>query len=763
MTQITAQNPADRLYDDVVEHNLSCQLPDDALSSTTVQYMRKGSPTFSHVEMQGMLSPGSPVNKRIRDLFYMIDAGALDPDTPIVRRILRHGESDVGQPDRRITVAGMQYSVGFLLSVAIGQHIIQAIEDRGLDRFTLLEIGGGLGQLQAVLRSYFGDRMTLIAVDVPDVLMIQEWYLRSVYPGVTSAFVARKGDRFSAPGGFTFLNAGALDALTCPIDVAINVDSLSDMRAETADAYLSWLSSHLAPDGFAVLINSYGQSAESHTSPAELAIGTDLRVENAKLLTITTMGQPEEQMLLLLSRRDAQTQTPDRRRLALRYLWNGYCAGLFADNDAAAAQLLAATASDSDTSPTAAMAMLVSTDEQILQPLADGPHLPQSALKLLRNTDQRSSTSPALSADDRNAVLHAALERQRARLCIAMEQPRDTAQRDAIATALLDCLPLAGGSPFWIGQIAGMYLPLFGTGAMAPAVVETALQSPDRIWRVRMAHLLARFGAGPQAGRVIDATQIPPEADPVLALKISELLFQIGRAPESHAILNEVRRNCPAGDRFLGTILAKTALRVAQPDAFFDLSRNLDRQGEFAALYDLCLFAQATIRDSEVAAHIRSLAGEWTGRATSAFWKASFAALAHSLGTSSETLDSGLSSFADDYYPLAGIGARMLRCGLGERGAACLTRSAELNPHSFLHQEFIGTTLMDHGMQALAIPHLQRAAAAKPYLLHLQAKAAFPTLPAEFQIPGKFGLWVDLPVIFQRWQDHYHDIGPKFR
>jgi len=751
-----------RLFDEVVEHRRRCTDNPEAISDHWGHTLDQRGGAFTLDEMLGMLEPGNRVNARIRDNAYLIDATAVDFDDPAQARLLAVGESNVGRPRREILLGDARHSSVFLNAVALAGDVVAAIERAGIVEPRIMEIGGGLGLLAGALRDYYGDRATLYCVDIPEMLMIQEWYLRSRFPEAATAFRPSAGAGVLVPGGINFINAHALAADDVALDVAVNVNAMQDMKAEVADAYIKYVERNIADGGVFYFCNTTGQSTTSTPEPTEYGFDGRWTPAAAGLAYQIDTTLPTEELRLVLVR-TVEPEDAAVRRLALRLIWNGMLAGDLSSGRAAVEALRGLARQ-----PAAARRGVI--DRLGIAPadvdaVSSGLHFrPQSFHKRF------AVPSSATGAEARMRRMWDA----QSRLIGLMRRAAGEAPTVAAAAAADATVSIArdldrgfdsDSSEYWTAYVASFLLPLGARDAARARLAKAAARSECAAWLVRFAHLSAAYGLAADALDMLARAARDLGDDPALALKGAEIIHACGdgrRAGETLArIAGRVRASSP-----LGSTLAKTAARLGQVGILGGVCAALASDGAPAepALLDILWFAaRALPADAVRAIHDDVARRMRLGNALPAA-SALYGGVLVRLGRDDEgrrRLDEATQEFAGSYFRQGWLGRLYQDLGDDARADACLGRSLEIRQNNFMHHEFIGNVYLSASRWREAARHFERAVELKPYLRHIQARAAYCRLPAAVRDGGAFGRPHELDMLFQRGQRYYHDIGPQ--
>ena len=320
------------LYEQVLSNYEACYFDQNKLSDTWVNALEQKGQVYSIDDMIRLREPGNKVTSWLSDFSYLVDGSIIDLQNDITARLLDFGESDFGFPSKNIRVNGGIYTSEFLRPLNIASRVIQILEAAGNSDPRVMEIGGGLGIIPYLLRRYFGNRMTFFAVDIPETLLIQEWYLRNCLPDVPRTYVPDSEKAQLVDGGLNFINAHVLQDHDIAFDFVININSIGEMTRETSQAYIRYIEKNIAEDGFFFFQNHHGHSVASVPEPSEHELDDNWTIECAQL-TEQFENCTENEMARFVFRR-TQTQEPaDARKLVLRLVWNGLLSGLLQNGE----------------------------------------------------------------------------------------------------------------------------------------------------------------------------------------------------------------------------------------------------------------------------------------------------------------------------------------------------------------------------------------------------------------------------------------------
>lgn len=762
------------LYGEIVSHYEGCQVNPASLSDTWIQTLKHRGTLYSFEEMLQMLAPGNKVNFWIDDLHYLIDPTVVDLHDPIVRRLLELGESDFGAPRKDVRMSGRQVSSGFLHHLVYAAKIIRMVEARGIREPALLEIGGGLGGVAALLRQYFRERLTLYLVDIPETLMIQEWYLRACAPQAATAYKATTEPAVFQRGGLNFINAYVVESQDVPFDGAINADSMQEMTRATAQAYIRYLQKNLVPGGFWYFQNHHGHSALSVPEPSEYELDAHWTIHTAEMAYQMECCAESEQARFIFLRTD-EPEDPQVRTLVLRVLWNGFVSGRIPNSRALVDELARVPGRSASGAAVADIARIlqahqVPIDRALIEPLQRSISFPPEAfLSLFQTEPVPTRAEQGTTQRHMEAVWCAQSELLQLMRHVATDGEGWSLQRlnsrlEALCQKHLLSLEGIATSEYWSAYVASILFVLRQRDAACRVLRACAGRSSSPFWLTRFAYLFARFQNNDEALAVLRLLDLQGPPDYYLALKRAELETHCGDPSASRRRLQTLEAQNGSELPRLVT-LARTAVRTAALDIAWSACRKLSEQFPESRLAQLATVAK-TARSSgaarEAAVFLKSLIGPSDQTPDD-----HDAALAHGmllleLGEQEEgarLITAAFRSDSIDYYRLGWVGKAFQDARLDALADAYLAQSLALRPDSFLHREFVGNVYFAAQRYAKAQGHYQHSLAIKPYLRHIQAKALYCALPEAIRSAGLFGLPSELPLMFQRKQDFYHDVG----
>lgn len=705
--------------------------------------------------MARMLELGNRVNIYIDDFNYLIDGTALLHADPVVKKLLAASEPEFGRPRRDCRVDDKFYSSNFVHQALFAGRVIAAIEERGIIKPRILEIGGGLGRMAYLLKAYFRDRATYYVVDLPEGLMIQEWYLRNCLPDDSSAYKASKTRCAFLDGGFNFINAYVLESQDFHFDVAINIDSMQEMNTTAITAYLKFIERNISEKGVFYFQNHYGHASSSVAEPSEYPLDGHWNVHLAEISPQIECCMGAEQMRVIYYR-TTEVEDVHTRRLVLRTLWNGFVSGKLHNDSALIAELSALPemqhpkeAVDSIVTALAKRGIPISRED--VTALQDSLYLPGiSYVDVL-------STSPAPKLDvhtERMDTLWCA----QSNYLKALKACDEGTEFKVWLRSAADTLTMAGNvsdSEFYSAYYASILFVIGEAKAAETLLMVCASQKTSPIWLARFAELFARFGKAEAVLQIVDMLKGRRGLDWFTALKVAELSHDT-------TLLNKLDPTSSSDDARLLSF-AKTAARLGENDTALSACTQLvQRQPESAPSIIRGVLLAANPM-SGLGACVGGLLGNLEMGGSSEEFPTTLGFLLLELGRKDEALDrieSQVERFWKDYFRLGQLGRFFLQADLNELADKCFNRSIELRPGAFLHFDFVGNAYFDAGHFDHATEAYSEAVRLMPYLRNLLAKKLYSVLPTETRSSGTFGKPEDLQLVFQSGQDFYHYLGP---
>lgn len=756
------------LYREVSSHLDGCEIKVEYLSDTWRHTLKQKGRLHPFEDMLSMLAVGNRVNSWIDDFNYLNDVSVLAEKNPILRRILEIGPVEFGRPRKQLKIGRRDVSSQFVQQALYASRIIGAIKARGITEPVVMEIGGGLGGLARLLRAYYGDRLTYYAVDLPETLAIQEWYLRACFPGAPTTYKgARKAVKFER-GGLNFINAYVLESQNIGIDVAVNIDSMQEMNADAVGAYVRYFEANLSERGLFYFQNHFGHSSAGISEPSDYPLDGRWTLAAAQVVPQIEVCSEGIQLRLILHR-TARHENPATRRLVLRTLWNAFMSGWPAHSP----RLIEALGKlPGVMSPAAAVAPIVKAfrDHGIplktaaVSRLMRSPYW-SSARDFVTAYDTRPSPSTELGFTLSCAD---AVWRTQSSLLALMQKAAGpgvtpAAARRKIAEIVKALhLPAAAGSDYWSAYVAAILLALRQDYAGRAALGKAIKRSDNQHWLVRFAHLAAHFGLDAEREQALTKLHAM-ELDDIVALKTAELTAL--RQPEkAEALLKSVFAQAVEVPKLWS--LARTAARIGNIELAADVTASILRRCSDISsetIFGVLRACPKGLPRAGLKTIARGLPRPAAGRLQEEY-EVFYGFILVELGENQRGLKlakQALQRFKNDYFRLGQLGRLLQGAGRPDLADRALRRSLALRPGTFLHHEFVGDVYLSGKRFQPARRELDAALRLRPYPRHIQAKKLYCDLPPELRELGVFGRPSDWNIIFQRRHDFYHDIGPS--
>lgn len=762
-----AEDADARRYADVVAHFHACDRRNSNLNEIWSNTLNRVGADYSIEEFRSALSTGSRVGAGLWINTYLCDATLVDLSDPIVARLTRNEQSTVGFPARNVVLPSGAFNSTFLAHLNIARTVIREIQKSGIEHPRILEIGGGMGNVQRILRGYFGSSATFYAVDIPEILQIQEWLNRSEFPDAPTSFKATERPVDFVAGGFNFINAYVVETQGFAFDVAINVDSMQEMNADVANAYIKFIERNISPGGFFYFENHYGHGTDSVDEPTDYVLDEFWTIDRAGLRDSFQLSSTDISFAVLF-KRTKTGENPASRRMLLRALWNGFLAG-FLPVDRGFIRSFASLARSAPPSDIAAAIERALAGSELPPGLSrhltdkNGKHFPAAAYVSAKTPPHESvaetgGTFAQAMAGAERAYIRAL---QHAATATGTAAPADLLR--PVAIEMERRLQSGLRSEYWSARVASFLLPLGFRDAARGILVDTGKRSAQIFWLVRFAHLLASYDFIDEAGGILDAIASSKRntlLDGFARAKLAELNARAGRAEAAESQLDALLA-ASSISRVLALTLAMTAVRMDDTDR---LARALDKLSAIAGKRSVEIFTSLSAAASGSPA-MRALAAERAealkepASGHAAIVQAGLWLRLGALDRADAQFEDVRRSLPDDYYVLAGAGRRFMRAGAVALATDCLERSKMLRPGNHMHLDFVGGVFFEGQLWDKARAAYEEAVALKPYLRSYLARHAYSAVPEPLKSSGALGAPSELAMIVQTSQDFYHDIG----
>ena len=272
-------------------------------------------------DYDNMFSPLSSAGKFISDCVFRTDLASMHDFLEMMEKF-NFKESDFGNPFKRNLVSGEHYSNPFIRNVNIFKkvhmHIDESIRSKG--HCVIVKIGSGLGILPYLIKQHYQDRVSLILIDIPEILSLQEFFLRNMFPKSRFVYVSGKQETydFTASAQIAFVNAFCIGKIRFMFDVGINTSSFAEMSKNSVDEYLSKLDKSAEQGATIISINNSGHAHDSYQNPGYYNFPEGWSLEEAWVFTpIDMLGTDEEFIGTVLKKKNPGFVEPKNKRIKL--------------------------------------------------------------------------------------------------------------------------------------------------------------------------------------------------------------------------------------------------------------------------------------------------------------------------------------------------------------------------------------------------------------------------------------------------------------
>jgi putative sugar O-methyltransferase len=738
---------AEVIIEDALAHINSCERDPTNLSDTWKQTLRERMNLLSVDSLRTMRSPGSPASASIVDSSYMIDSSVLNERA--AELLARVQEPGFGAPLRDMPVNGQSISSLFARDLNTAAWIIDHIGPVN-GPIRILEVGGGTGILQFILKSFFGDMCSIFSVDIPETLVLQECLLRVSFPDAPWCYKHNTQPITAQTGGLHFINADVVTSQDLCFDVAVNIDSMQEMSAEQVDRYLTYISANLAPRGVLFLQNHYGHPQGAHAEPSEFALAALVPTSCRVAWQLETCSSSEQ--LRLVCRRGSSDLVSGERIQVLRIVWNLLLSGTLSDDQASE---VVRVLSRLDTDLTAAIEAAIPLGAEAVNTIIANARRAATWAPVSVSTAVLPPANLPKTADIMRMIV-----RYQHRLTTLMEGSGARQDADlpnevvALRDALIAWLSAIQSSSYWMTYLIGLLAPIGGKAKeFAADIQQAASDAANGAWVVRCMAMNDRLDCGVPGDELAKA--LLPHRDQLTLhqhLEAYELLRR-ANADSARYFSPDLLLQDAAVAGVLSAV-AKLAVRLNDQDLFARVHTMQKRENVDLGLAQFCKRTASSDWWQEYIP-VGSILAACTSdrdRLQAACWQHDGAGVDRILG-----------SLQDSYYDLAWAGRLMLQHGDKTRAHACFDRSLILRPDNFLHCEFLANQWLVAGAPTEAGKLYESAGRIKPNLRHLRGRQAWCALPAELQTRVGYGVAADLDLLFPREQLHFYDLGISWR
>lgn len=753
------------LYNEVMAHLGACIYDDGNISDHWRHTLDQRGREHDFAEMMMMLADGNPVNARIRDTTYLVDASLINLSDPEQVKILDAGEPDFGSPEKVIAADSAVYSSAFVNTVPLSARIIREISAIDVERPVVFEVGGGMGILSYQLLATLGQGIRFITVDIPEILIVQEWYLRNCLPHLSTAFIADAQSPLPDDADIVFVNAHIAANLDIGIDFVININSFQDMSADVANGYIRYIEAHISDSGVFHIQNTTGQSTSSVDEPSGYDFDSYWTTAEIGLAEAIETCLPGTELRLVMHRTKDAEDTVLRREI-FDFCWHAmnvrssWTETTVIDDmrswpkrhtGKALADIVAGTSLKGDfiiyqRDPSAAF----TSPQAAAVPTYGNPSMPRTLADVFRHAQAAVITEMNVAAA---AGIDANLDAHRTAVRNICDDTVAVARRFEIYN-----------SEYWSSQLASFLSGLGETGVADGVLEDVRANASTTIWQLRFARLALMHENIELARAFTGALAFERSSERSAYIYYLDTLIRLDGTDTKHAVSDLRALIDDAGTRVahlarIGRILARIAGPAATADAERAMARlcSSDATNAERAAYDL-ISALGSDGNTEAARALWDMAianpngGTGLGLAISkatACWHAS------EYDKAARYLAAAVESAWDRYYELGRIGKVYISLGDMHNGERCLMRSIELKPGNCLHYEFIGNTFLGDGQHEKAGHYFNLVREMKPYMRHILARIVFCALPAHIRDAGVFGSIGTLDMIYQRGQSYY--------
>ena len=768
---MTKQN----IIEEVHMNYKACYKDKRIYSDTWSSIFRQKGDIYTADEFISMLSPGNRVNTWIRNILYYLDSTIIDLKNPLQRELLGIGEPELGNPYKDTFVKNKPYSSLFLFNVKIASDIIKQIDDAGIKEPRILEIGGGYGTLIGLLYAYYGNRLTVYAVDLPETLAIQEWYLRSRFPDAPTSYKATKDSISFKRGGLNFVNASVLHSQNIPIDVTVNIISMGEMHKDVSQKYIEFIERNISEQGIFYFLNAHGQCINAVPNVSEYGFDEHWILKDANFLT-QFESMTFLDLLRLVFRRTEQTQNKAARRFVLRFLLNGFQAGIVPRQPGVIKKFLKATQNLTSNDATN-----VSLDFLRSWRVSEELHNPLMMLTKKLYFPRTIFLSPKLRIKQsmisgRDCIFSSEIANFQVSLISLMENfadhsnlSRDFAEQNIERSSydFLNRIKALNLSEYWCGHIASILLPLKQLEKTKDFILQVGSRSKHVVWLVRFAYLLNKYNFKNESESLIRISDKFKNIPWFVALKKAEIQYFLGNKEQAcHEVVFQAKSK---PELIRSPLIAKTALRMNELEVFFEFCDSINAiWGKDATpiFVELMQFAASdefpTNVSNKVVDYLVKLAGV---NSIAASFGLEYGTLLMKISEANgiPLVNAFLKDNYNNYYVLGKAGGLLHWCGQSTWAEECLERALELGPRNLQQLRFVGNIRLFAKRWDKASECFEKAARIMPYMRDISGKSAYCRLPEKIRNTEIFGKPDELDMIFQQEQDFYHDIGLKYK
>lgn len=768
-----------RLYEEVIQHYGDCRATAAGIGDVWRHKLNTKGRLHSLEQLKYALTPGSMVLGDFYDFNLYVDPSVIDLKNPVTARIIELGESDFGNPLKDVNISGKRFSSKFVCNAAIATRIVERLQSLNIQYPNIMEIGSGVAVLLQIFKLYYGDKVTLFVVDLPETLVIQEWLLRNWFPAESYSYQSTQQPVTLMDGGINFINAHALGSLDIPVDVMVNTSSMQEMDADTADSYFAYAAENLSDNGFFYFENHFGHGNNATVEPTEHNLDRVFTTISADIISQFEMNNPYGAFQLILGK-TKNAEDPEARRFVHRLLWNGFNSGLVPRNDDLVRELgaLPQSASVTDIAESAGAVLhkyRVAFDLGSLNRLHGSVHLDSSHFLHSYSGRFHGSNGWQSSIKDFTASLWGARSALNRLMHDAITYP-DACNVGAARHAAMDIgksLVRAAGnvedSESRTASIACFLMPLGETELGRDALMGCADRSKQRYWLLRFAHLLSDYGFHQEASSALDRIEDFHGLNPMFLAKAAEVRHFIGQEDQAKEILHWLLERVDRFSYMEVGALARASAIMNYPESAMEAFNTMvalpeaSSRRETLEFLHIALLSLPQETGKKFVSTCLDQLGSEIEQPRARLLASILRCLVNDRGLEIEAVNEVQASLPKDYHSLGWAGHVLMRAGLERLAERCLEDSLSLLPDNFLHREFVGDVYFAAGNWQKASVNFEAALKLVPYVRHLTAKSLYCRLPESYRQVNLFSGPPGLEMIYQQSQDYYSDITPSVK
>ncbi len=146
----------------------------------------------------------------------------------------------------------------------------------------ILIIGDGYGILSSIILNTFNCKIFLC--DLPETLMLQEYYLRKNFPKLKTNYVANDKDKINFDSKINFINCNQIHRFNIDLDLAINLDSMGEMDKFSIDNYYKFVEKNLKINGHFFNSNPVGISGQGYRLPGNYPLTKRFIIKDLRVM-----------------------------------------------------------------------------------------------------------------------------------------------------------------------------------------------------------------------------------------------------------------------------------------------------------------------------------------------------------------------------------------------------------------------------------------------------------------------------------------------